>query len=89
MKNPLWKIMTDGKEYLLMYCEKNTICKLCNESYQKIIKFEEQYNNGKKLTWFKMQNGYIATHMSHNDNNNNEPRKVYFIHQIIMERKRN
>jgi hypothetical protein len=68
MKNPIWRIEENKKDYLLMYCEKDTICKLCPESYQKIINFE---NNGKKITWFKLQNGYIMC-------SNN-----YYIHQII------
>jgi len=67
MKNPIWRINENGKEYLLMYCEKDTICKLCCESYQKIINFE----NNKKITWFKLQNGYIM-------GSNN-----LFIHQVI------
>jgi hypothetical protein len=70
MKNPLWKIKENNKEYLLMYCEKDTICKLCSESYQKILDFEK--NNEKKITWFKLQNGYI---MGSND---------LYIHQLIM-----
>ena len=57
MKNPIWRISENGKEYLLMYCEKDTICKLCLESYQKILDFEKI--NNKKITWFKLQNGYI------------------------------
>jgi hypothetical protein len=40
IKNCLWKISENGKEYLLMFCEKNTICKLCPESYKKILDFE-------------------------------------------------
>jgi len=69
MKNPLWRIMDNGNEYLLMYCEKNTLCKLCPISYQKILDYEEI--TSKKLTWFKLQNGYI---MGSND---------LYIHQII------
>jgi hypothetical protein len=75
MKNPMWRIYEDEKEYLLMYCEKDTICKLCPESYQKIIDFEIHHNEGKKLTWFKTTNGYIQSHSKNS--------KVYFIHQII------
>jgi hypothetical protein len=54
-----------------MYCEKNTICKLCPISYQKILDYE--YKNNIKITWFKTVNGYIA--------GNNK----LFIHQIIKE----
>jgi hypothetical protein len=72
MKNPIWKILENEKEYLLMYCEKDTICKLCPISYQKIIDYEIKENNGKKLTWFKQRNGYIMN--SYN----------IYIHQIIM-----
>ena len=54
-----------------MYCETNAICILCPESYQKINDYEKTQNEGKKITFFKMQNGYIC--------GNN---KLY-IHQII------
>jgi hypothetical protein len=43
MKNPIWKIKENEKEYLLMYCEKESLCKLCNESYEKIL----DYGNGR------------------------------------------
>jgi hypothetical protein len=55
-----------------MYCEKNTICKLCCESYQKILDYEHNDNNDKKITWFKHQNGYILCSIN------------IYIHQIIM-----
>ena len=70
MKNPLWKIKENDNEYLLMYCEKDTICKLCLKSYQKIREFET--NETKKITWFKHLNGYI---MGSNG---------IYIHQVIM-----
>jgi len=69
MKNPLWKILDNGNEYLLMYCEKDTICKLCVTSYQKIIDYEKTIN--KKLTWYRHQNGYILCSLN------------MYIHQII------
>jgi hypothetical protein len=74
-KNPLCKVIeiSTEKEFILMYCETNSICILCPESYKKIIDYETLHNQGKKLTFFKMQNGYICA--------NN---KLY-IHQIIME----
>jgi hypothetical protein len=59
MKNPIWRIKKKKKEYLLMYCEKYTICKLCPDSYQKILDYENNSNNKNKITWFKLQNGYI------------------------------
>ena len=72
IKNPVWKILNEkGEEKIIMYCETNTICILCPESYKKIIDYETLHNEGKKLTFFKMQNGYICA--------NN---KLY-IHQII------
>jgi len=69
MKNPLWKIKENDEEYLLMYCEKDTICKLCVESYQKILEYEESIQ--KKITWYKHQNGYILCSLN------------IYIHQII------
>jgi len=69
-KNPFWNIRENDKEYILMYCEKDTICKLCPLSYQKILDFEKE--NSIKITWFKSKNGYIL--------GNNK----LFIHQVII-----
>lgn len=78
MKNPLWKIKeNDGKEYWIMYCEKDTIVKLCENSLNKIADYEKSFNNNKKLTWYKCANGYIQTHTT-------VELKIYYIHQIIM-----
>ena len=58
MKNPLWKILNDNnEEELLMYCETDTLCKLCDTSYQKILEYERL--NHKKMTFYIHQNGYI------------------------------
>ncbi len=76
MKNPMWKIMEDDKEYWLMYCEKDTLIKLCQKSLDKIVDYEKSLNNNKKLTWYRCANGYIQTHSSFDS-------KTYYIHQII------
>ena len=47
MKNPLWRIIENEKEYILMYCEKDTICKLCSESYKKILDYESSIKKEK------------------------------------------
>jgi hypothetical protein len=73
MKNPIWKINENDKEYLLMYCEKDTICKLCPKSYQKILDFENNNNEGKKITFHKHSNGYILS-----------SNQSLFIHQVIL-----
>ena len=58
-KNPFWKVIDENnKEIILMYCEKNTICKLCSVSYKKILDYEDEYNI--KITWFISANGYIT-----------------------------
>ena len=75
MKNPIWRINENGTEYMLMYCEKDTICKLCLDSYQKIVEFEHEKNNKKKLTFYKHTNGYIGSHVDETNG--------LFIHQII------
>ena len=80
MKNPLWKV-TDKiskKKYILMYCVKDTICKLCEKAYEKILEFEKTTNNNKKITFYKSQSGYILGHHSTNGN-------LYYIHQIIAD----
>ena len=71
IKNPLWFITENNKEYILMYCEKNTIVKLCQKSYNKIIEYENSKNEGKKITFFKHLSGYICSTIN------------LFIHQII------
>jgi hypothetical protein len=73
MKNPMWKIKENDRIYILMYCEKNTICKLCEESYKIILNFEITQNEGKKITWHKHSNGYILSSMN-----------SLFMHQIVM-----
>ena len=78
LKNPMWRIRykqnDQNEEVLLMYCETNTLCILCPESYQKILDFEKMYNNGQKLTFYKHQNGYILCSNA-----------SLFIHQIITD----
>lgn len=74
MKNPIWRIVEGDTEYLLMYCEKDTLCRLCPESYKKIIVFETSKNDGKKLSFFKSANGYISAHVGTSG---------LYIHQII------
>lgn len=73
IKNPMWKIYENGKEIYLMYCEKDTIIKLCKESLEKI--YNEETKNNTKITWYKCDNGYIAGKINC---------KQYYIHQIIM-----
>jgi|UniRef100_A0A6C0IA87 hypothetical protein len=79
IKNCLWKIKENEREFLLMYCEQNTLCKLCPESYAKILDFENKNNCNKKMTWYKASNGYIQTHTAYTS----EEQKCYYIHQII------
>lgn len=74
MKNPIWRINENSQDYLLVYCEKDTLCKLCSTSYQKILDFEKEHNNNKKLTFYKHENGYIGTYSDGCG---------LFIHQII------
>jgi hypothetical protein len=74
MKNPLWKITEHDCIYILMYCEKDTICKLSLESYKIIGDFEKTYNAGNKITWHKHINGYILSSY-----------RSLFLHQIIMD----
>lgn len=71
MKNPIWKIIENEKEYWLMYCEKDTIIKLCQKSLDKIKEYENTKNKENKITFFKLQNGYTMA-------SNN-----LYIHQII------
>ena len=76
-KNPIWKIEDNGKVSLLMFCEKNTVCKLCPESHEKIKEFEIKRNDKKCLTFFLHSNGYISCNPSVYNTTN------LYIHQII------
>jgi hypothetical protein len=54
-KNPIW---VEDRVYK-MYCEKDTICMLCPDGYNKILEFEKEFNDNKKITWFRHKNGNI------------------------------
>jgi hypothetical protein len=73
MKNPIWVINENENNIYFMYCEKDTLIKLCQKSYEIILDFEKE--NHCKMTWFKGSNGYIMTHLSNN--------KLLYIHQVI------
>ena len=57
--NKMWKVFDKdiNKNIYLMYCEPDTLVRLCKKSIKKIIEFEEK-NTG-KITWNKLENGYI------------------------------
>lgn len=61
IKNPLWFINDCDKQFILMYCEKNTIVKLCQKSLDKIIEHEITKNENKKITFFIHSNGYVGS----------------------------
>jgi hypothetical protein len=73
MKNPLWRVKVDEKEYIIMYCEPEVLVKLCPLALNKIIDYE--LTNNIHLTWYISPNGYVACHS--NDT-------CYYMHQIIM-----
>jgi len=75
IKNPIWVVRENGQELLLMYCEKDTIVKLCRESYQKILDYEAESNI--KLSWYICNNGYIAARFPGHES------KHMLIHQLI------
>jgi hypothetical protein len=74
IKNPVWKVINDnGEELLLMYCSTNSLCILCEESYKRILEFEKKHNEGRKITFYKNVGGYISSSLN------------LYIHQIIMD----
>ena len=74
MKNPIWVVIENGKEYMYMYCEANTRVKICRESYKIICNFNKQYS--RPLTWHKCTNGYVQAHIPSQNN-------LIYIHQVI------
>jgi len=74
VKNPMWFIRENDKNYILMYCEKDTIIKLCQKSLDKILEYENKNHKNdedKKITFFKHTNGYVSSSIG------------LYIHQII------
>lgn len=69
IKNPM--VIKDDK--YIMFCEKDTEVIIDNKSLEKIKKFQHETEND--LVFFKMTNGYIATHLRN--------KKNMYIHQII------
>ena len=54
-KNPVYSVtLTDT--ILLMGCNPDTIIKLCPKSYEKILLYEKQHNDNKKITFYKHKN---------------------------------
>ena len=73
MKNPYWEIENNSSNKIyLMYCETDTLIKIDDISLKKIVEFEKNNNNNKKITFYKHNNGYILC-----------SNKNLFIHQII------
>lgn len=84
LKNPIWKVTIANVPRLLMFCEPNAYCILCDKSYEIINVYENKCKL--KFTWFIGQNGYVATHI-HSQNNELESdniNKNLYMHQIIM-----
>jgi hypothetical protein len=76
IQNPRWTIREeDGTESIAMYCEPDIICLLCPESYNRIIAFQNEHNNGTYITWHSNSNGYIQGHLTG---------KTLYIHQVIL-----
>ena len=76
-KNRKWKIFDETVQQYkyLMYCENDTIVTLDKKAIKNIKKYEELHNDDKKITWYKMTNGYIAGRFKNT--------KIY-MHQVIM-----
>ena len=82
VKNPIWVILENTQFYLLLLCcDSEHITKLCIESYSKILNFEKEINNNKKINWNISKNGYIYGSVL--------KLGVLSIHQVIMNYYRN
>lgn len=73
LKNPVWKIKHENEYRYIMYCDVNTICTMCEKSYEIVRNFEKQH--GKPITWYCGDNNYILGRLSVN--------KLLYIHQVI------
>lgn len=75
IKNPIYKVLENGQELYIMCLDGETLCVLCEESYKKILEYEKEKNDDKKITFY-IANNYIAGNTA-NDG-------YLYIHQIIM-----
>jgi hypothetical protein len=82
VKNPIWIILENTQFYLLLLCSDSVnITKLCIESYQKILDFEKEKNDNKKIKWNISNNGYICGSVLNIG--------ILTMHQVIMNYYRN
>ena len=74
-KNRIYKVKNNNtsEEYSLMYCEKDTLTFISNESIDIIKSY--------KSTFFYCKNGYIATRLT---KNHKEGNKQIYLHQLLM-----
>ena len=70
-KNPIWVVNHNGKELLLMFVEPNILCRLCRESYQKILDFEKKHKNGAKFSWTKKDEKQTSSNYKNVSNKDN------------------
>jgi hypothetical protein len=77
LQNPRWKIReADGTEAIAMYCEPGVICLICERSYERILQFQKDHNQGVPMTWHQITNGYVQGHFV--------GKKTLYIHQVIL-----
>lgn len=73
-KNPLWLVRDNNNcETIFMFCEPESIVQLCKDSYSRIEDYERDSNNGIKITWHILTNGYVMGSGC-----------MLFMHQVIM-----
>jgi hypothetical protein len=77
LKNPIWIILENTQFYLLLLSSNSEdITKLCVDSYSRILTFEKEVNNNKKINWNISHNGYMCGSILKIG--------VLSIHQVIM-----
>lgn len=74
-KNKVYKVKKDDEDLIIMYCEPDSYCIFCPESYQKVLDYEQAKNDSKKITFHQLPSGYI---MGKTVNENS-----LYVHQII------
>lgn len=78
IKNPMWKVQDDTGEYYIMYCEPGLLVQICQESYTKILQFENTHNDGNRITWYAHTSNYIHGRIG-------KMKSHLFMHQVIMD----
>jgi hypothetical protein len=75
--NPYWNVKhkITGEKIYVMYCIPDTYCLIAEKNIDDVLKIDKDNINP---TWYKMDVGYVATHLKNSDT------KLLYMHQHLL-----